>query len=174
MGCDVRRHALRQRTLQLTGCLLFSNPDTPGFCNRFLGRRDSSLLLMTSPADADSPAPAQRGADFGWGTKIAAGMAGLILIVEFVLPGFLAAGFSRTGHGIFLANGVLWGSTCSTITEPPVLRLERWALTPPDVLMLYLKPVRRFYRWQYRLAGGEERYDPWLPRYLPPGTASDK
>jgi hypothetical protein len=129
---------------------------------------------MTSPADADAPLPAQRGADSGWGMKIALGVVGFILIVLFVLPGFMAAGFSRTGHSIHLVNSVVWGYTSYGNTEPITLRVELWILTPAKFLMWYSVPVRRFYRWQYRLAGGEEIYESVLVTKVPPPDESGK
>ena len=90
------------------------------------------LAGMTSPADSDAPSPAQRDADSGWGMKIAAGVVALIMVVEFVLPGFVAAGFSRsntTETGMHCINGGDWRVGVDP-PLPPVFRCEMILLSP--------------------------------------------
>jgi hypothetical protein len=99
---------------------------------------------MTSPADADAPAPAQRDAESGWGMKIAAGVVGLMLVVELVLPGFLAAGFCRTGPYVFVWNDSPWDGGTSSI-RPGLLRTEMFILAPSAWLMERSETIRRFY-----------------------------
>jgi hypothetical protein len=115
------------------------------------------LRLMASPAETDAPAHAQRDTDSAWGAKFALGVVGFVMLVEFALPGFLAAGFSRTGKGFVSVNRNGWGSfNVDGDPLPPRLRVEQALLAPADWLMNYSRPIHRFYMWQYRLAGGVE------------------
>ena len=109
---------------------------------------------MTSPTDSDAPAPAQRDADSGWGMKIVLGVVGFILVVLLVLPGFLAAGFSRWTPAFFSVNGDVDWDTLIGFSQPVSDRWELYILAPSGWLMKRSQPVRRFYNWQYRIAGG--------------------
>lgn len=114
---------------------------------------------MTSPPEAGTPHPAQRDSDSAWGAKLALGVVGLIMIAEFVLPGFLAAGLSRSGPYFFSINGDGWDEAYWLSRPPPRLRAELVILAPSDWLMKHSERLRRFYMWQYRRAGGLDIYD---------------
>jgi hypothetical protein len=113
---------------------------------------------MTSPADAEAPAPAQRDADSGWGMKIAPGVVGFIVVVEFVLPGFAAAWFSRSssgGTGVVSLNDFEFNCfDAAGLPAPPAHRAELTLLFPSICIMNQSQTMRRFYMWQYRIAGG--------------------
>ena len=109
---------------------------------------------MTFPADAGASPPAHRDGDSGLGMKTALGVAVFILVVEFVLPGFLAAGFSRAGSTIVLEHSYWWDSYTSP--APAHVLAELIILVPPTWLMQHSQCIRRFYLWQYRRAGGFE------------------
>ncbi|HWB58631.1 MAG TPA: hypothetical protein VG733_04030 [Chthoniobacteraceae bacterium] len=85
----------------------------------------------------------------------------MVLAVLLVLPGFMAAWFSKR-NGVVLLNNVIWMGLWGTDKEPMALQVEMGILTPSEYLMLHSKPMRQFYRWEYRLAGGEEIHDPKL------------
>ncbi len=91
---------------------------------------------MTSPADAS-----QRDAGFARITKAALGAVALIMLVEFVLPGFLLAGLSKAYMSGYRPS-------------PAAARVENAILAPAAWLMLHSAPIRGFYMWEYRLAGG--------------------
>lgn len=116
---------------------------------------------MASPAEADAPAPAPKGTHSGWGTGVALGMIGFIVVVEFVLPGFLAAGFSRVGGYVIVVNDSAWDGgddgplpIASSYDE----RAVQGILAPSAWLMKRSEAAHRFYLWQYRAAGGIELY----------------
>ncbi|HWB58629.1 MAG TPA: hypothetical protein VG733_04020 [Chthoniobacteraceae bacterium] len=115
---------------------------------------------MNPPAHADAPASAQRAAGAAWGKVVLAAVV-LVLAVLLVLPGFMAAWFSR-GHAVVLLNNVAWMGKWGMGNEPMALRVEMGILTPSDYLMMHSKPIRHFYRWEFRLAGGEEMQAPPL------------
>jgi hypothetical protein len=94
---------------------------------------------MTTPDEADAPAPAQREAESAWGMKFALGAVGILIVVEFVLPGFVAAGVSR-----------VVAPDSATANRTLVM------LTPAVWLAEHSKPIGDFYYWEYELAGGPE------------------
>ncbi|HWB61766.1 MAG TPA: hypothetical protein VG733_19945 [Chthoniobacteraceae bacterium] len=122
---------------------------------------------MSSPVEADAPAPAERdtGAQRDPGSawrmaKIVFGAVVFVLIVLFVFPGFLAAGFSRAGGEWRTA---LYGRQfAETHAYPPptqlpgINRAKQRILAPANWLMLRSEGARKFYAWQYHLAGGED------------------
>jgi hypothetical protein len=79
----------------------------------------------------------------------------LILLALAVFPGFVAGTISRTGHFPLVVNGSDWNGE-ETI-EPSLLTAEQTMLAPSDWLMNHSAVIRRFYMWQYRLAGGIEK-----------------
>ena len=79
----------------------------------------------------------------------------MIFTVLFVLPGFLAAGFSRMGQPFVSVNGSGW-SRHGISPKPPLIQAEVIVLTPAIWLMKHSEAVSRFYNWQFRLAGGLE------------------
>jgi hypothetical protein len=91
----------------------------------------------------------------GWTVTALLAVTGLILVVEFVLPGFVAAGFSRSGTGFIGINGDSWTSWSNfPAWPPPAIRIELVILTVPDWLMNHSQIIRWFYMWQFRVAGG--------------------
>jgi hypothetical protein len=88
----------------------------------------------------------------------AASLAAVIVILAalLVFPGFVAAGFSRTGSArIVSMNHITWMGF-PAVSPPPVARAEMDILAPANWLMYRSEPIRRFYMWQYRLAGGKD------------------
>ncbi|HWB60903.1 MAG TPA: hypothetical protein VG733_15510 [Chthoniobacteraceae bacterium] len=92
----------------------------------------------------------------------------LALAVLLVLPGFLAAWFSRMDDDVMSVNGEpFWGNHPAYDSLPFKYRLEFLALEPSISLMKHAPPARRFYNWEYRLAGGKEMIFPTMPRAMP-------
>ncbi|HWB59892.1 MAG TPA: hypothetical protein VG733_10375 [Chthoniobacteraceae bacterium] len=88
---------------------------------------------MTSPAEADVPAPARRDTDSAW-AKVILGVVMFLLLVEFVLPGFVAAGFSRM--------------------ELKESRVMKVSLAPAIWMSDHSPKIEEFYDWEYKVAGG--------------------
>ncbi|HWB58628.1 MAG TPA: hypothetical protein VG733_04015 [Chthoniobacteraceae bacterium] len=106
---------------------------------------------MSSPAHADAPASthAPRTAGSGW-AKVALGALILMLLVEFVLPGFVAAEFSRAGPAfqVSFVQGQL--------VRPPGNRAVQIMLAPARWLESRSMAVRSIYVWEYGVAGGKK------------------
>ena len=115
---------------------------------------------MKPPVDVDSPAPASREAESGWGVRVALGVVGFMMVVLFALPGFLAAGFSRMGGGSLceeafgLSVHYVWTNSASATSS--AFPAERVVLLPAFWLMDHSGPMSRFYMWEFHLAGGQE------------------
>lgn len=85
---------------------------------------------------------------------MAFGIVMFILVVEFALPGFLAAGFSRTGAHFVSAGGEFFTSEDFPESKAFLPRAALVILTPANWLMRHSEPIRRFYMGEYNLAGG--------------------
>ncbi|HWB58632.1 MAG TPA: hypothetical protein VG733_04035 [Chthoniobacteraceae bacterium] len=97
----------------------------------------------------------------------------IILLALLVLPGFMAAWFSRTGgFTLVFVNDSGWshlydapspGSTFAITvaqpTRPLRVRAEKAALAPSAWVMKHSRALSRFYIWQFRLAGGRTLLD---------------
>ncbi|HWB59890.1 MAG TPA: hypothetical protein VG733_10365 [Chthoniobacteraceae bacterium] len=104
---------------------------------------------MASPADAGPPAPApryassaQRGADSAW-AKAALGAVVFVLVVEFLLPGFVVAEVSKAGFAGRRVPG-------RGVVVPPAWRVMTIMLAPAIWLWGHT-PIGEFYEWEYRL-----------------------
>lgn len=85
-----------------------------------------------------------------------AALLGAVLVVMLVLPGFLAAGFSRSGPYPLSINGSGWEEDYydGPSARSAWTRVERVLLAPSAWLMKHSEPIHRFYMWQYHAAGG--------------------
>ncbi|HWB59893.1 MAG TPA: hypothetical protein VG733_10380 [Chthoniobacteraceae bacterium] len=111
---------------------------------------------MTSPADTtEPPAPTQRAADSGW-AKVILGVVALVVAVLFVLPGFLAALFSRTSGAVIRSwnYGTWFIEVENPRTAPFVLRCEMATIEPAKWVMRRSMAIHDFYMWEYVTAGG--------------------
>ncbi|HWB58633.1 MAG TPA: hypothetical protein VG733_04040 [Chthoniobacteraceae bacterium] len=73
----------------------------------------------------------------------------VVLLVMFVLPGFLAAGLSRC-RLVLSGNYYEWVFQRPTAAAPVLV-----VLVPASWLMKHSERARLFYMWEYRIGGGE-------------------
>ncbi|HWB61765.1 MAG TPA: hypothetical protein VG733_19940 [Chthoniobacteraceae bacterium] len=105
------------------------------------------------------PTSADRGAKRGWaGAALLA--AAFVLIALLVLPGFLAAWFSRSRDGVYAVAGAGEGWSAISIGASSSARCdaELAILAPANWVCRHSESIRRFYMWEYRAGGG---YDPY-------------
>ncbi|HWB59894.1 MAG TPA: hypothetical protein VG733_10385 [Chthoniobacteraceae bacterium] len=99
---------------------------------------------MNSPAHADAPAPAQRDdarhMASAW-AKFVLGAAALLLVVEFALPGFLAAGCRRAFDRGYMPLAVV--------------HVVEVMLVPAYWLASQSGTISNFYDWEFNVAKGE-------------------
>ncbi|HWB58634.1 MAG TPA: hypothetical protein VG733_04045 [Chthoniobacteraceae bacterium] len=121
---------------------------------------------MTSPS-TDAPPPTHRGAHSGRGAQVAvAAVLCTALVVLLVLPGFLAAGFSRMGMDYFAnTHGeVTWDWEVAEAQYEPGMpaawRVKLLLLAPSSWVLRRSPAARRFYSWEYRVAGGLNSHNP--------------
>ncbi|HWB59895.1 MAG TPA: hypothetical protein VG733_10390 [Chthoniobacteraceae bacterium] len=98
---------------------------------------------MASHAEADAAAPAQRATDSAW-AKVALGALILLLVVEFVLPGFVTAVFSNAGPAFQITFVPGRG-----LVKPAGLRAVDVMLAPAIWLADHSQAIEKFYEWEY-------------------------
>ncbi|HWB60905.1 MAG TPA: hypothetical protein VG733_15520 [Chthoniobacteraceae bacterium] len=104
--------------------------------------------------------------------SVAAAIAGVALVVLLVLPGFLAAWFSRMGSPgnnwspFYSMDGiVVWDMQVKLgwRNYSAGQRAQCCILLPSCWAMDRSMAVRRFYGWEYHLAGGRDFHPPVVP-----------
>ncbi|HWB60907.1 MAG TPA: hypothetical protein VG733_15530 [Chthoniobacteraceae bacterium] len=115
--------------------------------------------MKPEPETADAT---KRGS-YAWQIAVAAVLC-VALVVLLVLPGFLAAWFSRvrptgggylTRAGPYSINGeARWDMDPGWLDSPPSQPYRNYLLLPSGWAMSHSPAVRRFYSWEYHLAGG--------------------
>ncbi len=90
-----------------------------------------------------------------WQMAVAAALC-MVFAVLLVLPGFLAAWFSRMSDNMISTNGqVNWDQDYYLVPgTPSAVRVEYALLRPSGWLMRHSPQAHVFYNWQYRVAGG--------------------
>jgi hypothetical protein len=82
---------------------------------------------------------------------------GGVLALLFVIPGFVAAGFTRSGVVISVVDGDNW---CVEETIPGDKgniageKMAQIVLCPAFLLMSHSPAACKFYAWEFRVAGG--------------------
>jgi hypothetical protein len=85
-------------------------------------------------------------------------VAAIIFLALIVFPGFPAAWFSRSssgGTGVLSLNNFEFSCFDAAGLPVPVAHRAELAVLLPSICIMRQSPtMRRFYMWQYRLAGG--------------------
>jgi hypothetical protein len=133
---------------------------------------------METNAPDNSPPATREKHRAGAGIAVVAVIVALAFVVSLVLPGFLAAWFSRgNDQWVFCMDGdPRWdlyagSSSAFNLRGPELLhpvgyRAELIVLAPSAWLMKYSgsESVRRFYSWEFHLAGGRDVLFEKMPR----------